>query len=316
MITLLDIMISYNAEQGLPIIDESLLKQSALATILPFQMTNNGRNHMWRKFTKEPTPTHGGINSGNTTQQAEWVEETTAVDELEIVQGYSKKAIAESQFDIFAEDEPVFKNSLVKSALRGLYRGSEESDSIKFLGLKQIAERDSLVRTVTGGTTTNKNVLFAIKVSANHMFGIYNPYSLDTVSGGNISSIVGSHPYNTANGSFLATAVGGGSVESTGMAHAIQYGVVSKTTNYVSMLHGIDSTHKPSVADVKAILQNVKHRLGGQIYLIGNLETLGYIDELKNSVLEMSPNDADYKTLVTLFDGIQVLPDELLTAQY
>lgn len=319
MKTLLDVLVSYNANLQVPIIDESLLKQSGLAQILPFVQSNKGRKHEYRKFITEPTATHGNINSGVLSQDIDWIVETTALDELEALQGYTKKYLAESGFSVFDEDAPVFVNSLIKSAIDGLYRGADADPSINFLGLKQIAVRDSAVTTVATATPSNNtNALFCIKVNDSVLSGVYNPTAIATGQGGTLSGVIGRKPFNSADGSYLQVDSSTGKMtEKQGVLHLLQYGLLAKTTNHVAMLNGIDATHKPTVANINSLLTAVKARLGmGKVYLLGNLTTLTYIDELKQTIMEMSPSDKNYSTYVTMFNGVEILPDEILTAQF
>lgn len=319
MKTLLDVLVSYNETLQVPIIDESLIKQSGLAQVLPFAKSNRGRKHEFRKFITEPTATHGNINSGVLAQDVDWVVETTALDELEALQGYSKKYLAESGFSVFDEDAPIFINSLIKTAIDGLYRGTDADDSINFLGLKQIAAANSAVTTVTGASPSNdSHALFCIKINESMLSGIYNPTAIATGSGGSLTGVIGRKPFNTSDGSYLQVDPSTGKMtEKQGLLHILQYGLLAKTTNHVAMLNGISATKKPTVANINALLTSVKARLGnGKVYLLGNLEVLGYVDELKSAIMEMSPSDKNYSTYVTMFNGVEILPDEILTNKF
>ncbi len=318
MQTLLDVLVSFNQGLQNPIIDESLLKESALARILPFMPSNTGRKHSYRKYITEPTATHGNLNSGVSTQYTDWVVETTALDELEALQGYSKKLLAESQFNIWDEDAPIFVNSIIKTALDGLYRGSDASPLINFDGLKQIATKNSAVYSIASSSPANNtDALFAIKINSDKLSGVYNPTALNTGNGNVITGVIGRMPFNNAEGSYLGKDSSNNDIQMRGVLHTLQYGLVAKTSNHVAMLNGIGSAKKPTVADVLKILKSVKARLGtGTVYLIGNLDVLGYVDELKSAIMEMSPSDKNYSTYVTMFNGVEILPDENLTAQF
>lgn len=315
--TLLDILVTYNQNLERPIIDESLIKRSGLAQILPFVPSNKGRKHEYVKYITEPTPSHGNINSGVSGGEANFTVDSIALDELEVLQEYTEKFISENGWDIFDLEEEVFANALIKTAIDGLYRGSDASALINFLGLKQIAARDSLVTSVATSTPANNtHALFAIKVN-DRLTGVYNPLAIGGPSGNAMTGVIGRSPYN-GDGRYTKTNIS--TAKTTMMRavlHSMQYGLLAKTTGNVAMLNGISSTKKPSVTEMNALLADVKARLGdGTVYITGNLEVLGYVDELKTTALSMAPSDTAYRTWLQMYDSATIIPDETLSNKF
>lgn len=82
----------------------------------------------------------------------------------------------------------------------------------------------------------------------------------------------------------------------------------------VAAITQIDSSHKPTAANIDELVDKVKGMADGKTFIYLNREGRRYVKALKDGKLELAPGDSDYNTMVGSWDRIPIVLDEMIVS--
>lgn len=198
-----------------------------------------------------------------------------------------------------------YMRSILQLLAKAMIYGDNATHGVAgaFKGLHQIAKANSNVVAQLSGATGSRTSIFAVHWSE-----------------GETEVVM---PQEQTGDVVQIELVGGGTLQAptadtTTKARQLVYGanfwanaaLCAPSKASVAAITQIDSTHKPTAAQIDLLIDAVKGLADGKTFLYMNREGRRYIKELKNSKLSMSPGDTGYNTVVSDWDGIPVVLEE------
>lgn len=198
-----------------------------------------------------------------------------------------------------------YMRSILQLLAKAMIYGDNATHGVAgaFKGLHQIAKANSNVVAQLSGATGSRTSIFAVHWSE-----------------GETEVVM---PQEQTGDVVQIELVGGGTLQAptadtTTKARQLVYGanfwanaaLCAPSKASVAAITQIDSTHKPTAAQIDLLIDAVKGLADGKTFLYMNREGRRYIKELKNTKLSMAPGDTGYNTVVSDWDGIPVVLEE------
>lgn len=198
-----------------------------------------------------------------------------------------------------------YMRSILQLLAKAMIYGDNATHGVAgaFKGLHQIAKANSNVVAQLSGATGSRTSIFAVHWSE-----------------GETEVVM---PQEQTGDVVQIELVGGGTLQAptadtTTKARQLVYGanfwanaaLCAPSKASVAAITQIDSSHKPTAAQIDLLIDAVKGLADGKTFLYMNREGRRYIKELKNTKLSMAPGDTGYNTVVSDWDGIPVVLEE------
>jgi len=150
---------------------------------------------------------------------------------------------------------------------------------------------------VAGGASNETVSIYGLKLGRGKFQGIYNPGP-----GGEIiqTSDFGKIAVKDSNGQWVSSYV---------TMFDGCFGLAQYHPKAIGRIGKLDSSHKPTAAMITSLFQKMKWKPD---VLITNMEGAGWLNELKQAVMKMSPDDPNFDISMSDYNGIPILVDSAI----
>lgn len=293
---LLDIAKGIGGDQ--PVLVDALFKDGAGATFqrMPFKPIS-GWTEKFTQKTGRPTVAWRNLGEGVTPSKGERKAMQEGVFLLSGVSEIDKVKADSDPRGVKAasmEEDEDFLEAMGHQLSYQLFYGNAAKT---FSGLRKrlTSTHDTYV---SAGAATETMSIYAIKFGPRRFSGIYNP-----LSGGKIIQ-------STDYGAQIVTDSNDDKNEVYQTFFNAAIGIAQYHPKSIGRIALIDSSNKPSVSDFHSLFNKMGMRPD---ILVCNDIVAGYINELKQSSMRMTPSDTSYNIQVSDYNGIPIIVDtELL----
>lgn len=201
---------------------------------------------------------------------------------------------------------PAYLEGMGQAASKQCFYGTTAHGNNKgFLGLHQYAKLNSNVVAQKGGTTGGNTSIFAVR------WDDKDGASLRINRTGNLINTLDLTP------SAPKTVVKNTTTNEQLVAYewlmSAYMALVIPSKKSVGVITQIDASHKPTVTDMNKLVNSIYSPTGRKV-IYCNLDGLSYIEDLKDTKLNMFTESNDYDTNVGFWKGIPIVVDENITS--
>lgn len=309
--TLRDLITGLVLPNGVKIIDH-LTKSSGIAETATIIPANKITYHLYEKVLSLPSGTIRNVGGSVTPSQIRSEIGQADLQEFALLQEPDAKMVhdlgggrsPEAVMNYFMMKYPAVLEGMLQTIAKQMIYGDNSTfgDDQGWKGFHQYAKSSSNV-VQNGGSSGSRTSIFAVRWNPDFCAAIIDPAVMDT---GRL--VTSTTPVYT----LPVTNVTTGTRKPTyDVMNTSDMGLMVATDECVGAITQIDSSNKPSVANVAALLRSVHARRDfNNTYIYCNEEGADYLDELVNGKLQMSTTDKDYNFVMESFNNIKRVIDE------
>lgn len=302
-----DFLISLQSEQA-PIVTD-LVKSLGILETAQFGFSSDYLRHEFEVQTDDGDAAVRAINGSIVATMSNSIlgsVQLPAIERLvEIDKGLAKKWGGIQGFLSDKNRTTAYMRSILQLLAKAMIYGDNATHGVAgaFKGLHQIAKANSNVVAQLSGASGSRTSIFAVHWSEGETEVVMpqeangDVVQIELVGGGTLQA-------PTANTVTNARQLVYGANFWTNAA------LCAPSKASVAAITQIDSSHKPTAAQIDLLIDAVKGLADGKTFLYMNREGRRYIKELKNTKLSMAPGDTGYNTVVSDWDGIPVVLEE------
>ena len=303
--TLRTVVIDKSAD-GVPKIDH-LTKDSGILRTAIAKPSSNG---LWHKFKKrEALPAYSIVAPGGAYSRTSLNSDVLQLALVNIGSMQSEPADIVDEYDggarqYFKDEEPSYLEGYGQKASQIIIYGNNSTfgDVNAPLGLHQIAKANT-VSQQAGGASGSTTSIFAVRWSRQNCSLLYNK---NQVMNGKFVNI------EVLNNGMKVLAKTNGADTLTPeyqVLYNVYLSLYSSSVYDINAITQIDATHKPTVAYMNQLLDDVKASSTDTVLYV-NRRARRYLMDLKNTQLVTNVTDKDYDVLVDKWNGITLILDE------
>jgi len=309
--TLRDLITGLVLPNGVKIIDH-LTKSSGIAETAEIIKANKITCHLYEKVLSLPSGTIRNVGGSVTPSQIRSEIGQADLQEFDILQDPDAKIVhdlgggksSEAVMNYFMMKYPAVLEGMFQTIATQMIYGDNPTfgNDQGWKGFHQYAKASSNV-IPKSGTTGSTTSIFAVRWNPDFCAALVDPAVMDT--GG---FMISTSPVHTLKVTNVITGTRQPVYE---VLNTSDIGLMVATNECVGAITQIDSSHKPTVADVAALLRSVHARRDfANTYIYCNEEGADYLDELLNADLQMRTNEKDYNFVMESFNNIKRVIDE------
>jgi hypothetical protein len=309
--TLRDLITGLVLPNGVKIIDH-LTKSSGIAETAEIIKANKITYHLYEKILSLPSGTIRNIGGSVTPSQIRSEIGQADLQEFAILQEPDAKLVhdlgggksPEAVMNYFMMKYPAVLEGMLQTISTQMIYGDDSTfgNDQGYKGFHQYAKASSNLVQLSG-TTGSRTSIFAVRWNPDFCAALVDPAVMETGRFMTSTSPVYTLPVtNVTTGTRKPT---------YDVMNTSDMGLMVATNECVGAITQIDSTHKPSVTNVAALLRSVHARRDyNNTYIYCNEEGADYLDELLNGDLQMRTNEKDYNFVMESFNNIKRVIDE------
>lgn len=309
--TLRDLITGLTLPNGVKIIDH-LTKTAGIAETASIIPANKVTYHLYEKILSLPSGTIRNVGGSVTPSQVRSEIGQADLQEFAILQEPDASMVhalgggdsPEAIMNYFMMKYPAVLEGMLQTISTQMIYGDNSTfgNDQGWKGLHQYAKASSNV-VQKSGTTGSRTSIFAVRWNPDFCSALLNPTAMETGRFMKSTQPIYSLPVtNVTTGTRKPT---------YDVMNTSDIGLMVATDECVGAITQIDSSHKPTVANVAALLRSVHARRDfNNTYIYCNEEGADYLDELLNADLQMRTNEKDYNFVMESFNNIKRVIDE------
>ena len=164
--------------------------------------------------------------------------------------------------------------------------------------LRAYAKANSkLISAYNGGSGTTHYTLLAVRWEESALCGLYDEDGFGQGAMLETIYLSGGQPYKNASGKTVY-----------GADFKSYLGFLTASKANIAGIVNINDSHKPTAAMIDDMLDECYAGTNGKTFIYGHPKALRMINDLKESRLQMGPNDTHYSRRIGDWDGIDLVP--------